>query len=265
MVAIGIPDLPLVSGHPVLDLVNTVEPRTSGPPERDHLARPADLLAWARRAGVVDDPEADAVAGTWADDPAAADRSLRAAFEIRESAYAVLAAALAAEPHDITAIGTGAEGARPGIAWVDTTPRIGVAGAEEAGGRIDMAWGDGDPSYHVDRVSGPAARLAGHWSAAVGRARLDPGTGVPIRVSVGTRADSLVVDRLAYSAVELLSTVDLRHLRACPIDDGGCGWLFLDRSRNGSRRWCAMGDCGAQAKARRLTARRRAARVSAKD
>jgi predicted RNA-binding Zn ribbon-like protein len=219
MVAIGIPDLPLVSGHPVLDLVNTVEPRSPGPPERDHLARPADLLAWARRAGVVDDAEADAIAGTWAGDPAAADRALRAAVEIRESTYAVLTAALAAEPHDVTAIGRDAKG----------------------------------------------ARLAGHWAAAVGRARLDPGATSPIRVTVGTEVDSLVVDRLAYSAVDLLSTVDLRHLRACPLDDGGCGWLFLDRSRNGSRRWCAMGDCGARAKSRRLTARRRAARGSGKD
>ena len=226
MVAVGIPDLPLVSGHPVLDLVNTVEPRAPGPPERDHLARPADLLAWARRTGVVDGPEADAVAGTWADDPVAADRSLRAAVDVRESAYAVLTTALAAEPPDVTAFGAGAEGA--------------------------------------------AARLAGHWSAAVGRARLDPDPNAPIRITVGTSADTLVVDRLAYAAVALLSTVDLRHLRACPPDDGGCGWLFLDRSRNGSRRWCAMGDCGAQAKARRLTARRRAARrraerVSGKD
>jgi predicted RNA-binding Zn ribbon-like protein len=219
MVAVGISDLPLVSGHPVLDLVNTVEPRSPGPPERDHLARPADLLAWARRAGVVDDAEADAIAGTWAGDPAAADRSLRAAVEIRESTYAVLAAALAAEPHDVTAIGRGAEG----------------------------------------------TRLAGHWAAAVRRARLEPGATSPIRVTVGTEVDSLVVDRLAYSAVDLLSTVDLRHLRACPLDDGGCGWLFLDRSRNGSRRWCAMGDCGTQAKSRRLTARRRAARASGKD
>jgi predicted RNA-binding Zn ribbon-like protein len=32
---------------------------------------------------------------------------------------------------------------------------------------------------------------------------------------------------------------------------GGCGWLFVDESRNGSRRWCSMKDCGNRAKARR--------------
>jgi predicted RNA-binding Zn ribbon-like protein len=55
-------------------------------------------------------------------------------------------------------------------------------------------------------------------------------------------------------------TVDLDRVRVCPLDEGGCGWVFLDRSRNGSRRWCAMADCGTQAKSRRLTARRRATR-----
>ena len=52
-------------------------------------------------------------------------------------------------------------------------------------------------------------------------------------------------------------------LQACPVDDGGCGWLFLDRSRNGSRRWCAMEDCGTRAKIRKLGARRRATGVPA--
>jgi predicted RNA-binding Zn ribbon-like protein len=37
--------------------------------------------------------------------------------------------------------------------------------------------------------------------------------------------------------------------------------VFLDRSRNGSRRWCRMADCGTTVKARRLTERRRAARA----
>jgi predicted RNA-binding Zn ribbon-like protein len=36
--------------------------------------------------------------------------------------------------------------------------------------------------------------------------------------------------------------------------------MFLDRSRNHSRRWCRMADCGTEVKARRLTERRRATR-----
>jgi predicted RNA-binding Zn ribbon-like protein len=31
----------------------------------------------------------------------------------------------------------------------------------------------------------------------------------------------------------------------------GCGWLFLDTSRNHLRRWCTMDECGNRAKMRR--------------
>ncbi|MEV4754963.1 CGNR zinc finger domain-containing protein [Micromonospora sp. NPDC049559] len=108
-------------------------------------------------------------------------------------------------------------------------------------------------------------RLALRWAAAAARSELllDPTGAGAVRLRVGTAPALLVPDRLAYAAVELLRTVDLGRLRTCPLDEGGCGWLFLDSSRNGSRRWCAMADCGAHAKARRLTARRRAARLPA--
>jgi len=62
----------------------------------------------------------------------------------------------------------------------------------------------------------------------------------------------------------VLQTADLSRVRRCPPSEGGCGWLFLDQSRNGSRRWCRMADCGTAAKSRRLTERRRAARATAR-
>jgi predicted RNA-binding Zn ribbon-like protein len=37
------------------------------------------------------------------------------------------------------------------------------------------------------------------------------------------------------------------RVKACRGDD--CRWVFIDGSRNGSRRWCAMADCGNRAKA----------------
>ena len=80
----------------------------------------------------------------------------------------------------------------------------------------------------------------------------------PVISAAGMR----VPDRLADAAVDLLRTLDVAQLKTCPLVDGGCGWLFLDRSRNSSRRWCSMDDCGAKAKARRLTDRRRRARSS---
>jgi len=87
-------------------------------------------------------------------------------------------------------------------------------------------------------------------------------TGPAVRLVVGTTPALMIADRLAEAAIDLLRTVDLKHVRICPIPEGGCGWLFLDRSRNSSRRWCAMADCGTQAKARRLTERRRADRAT---
>lgn len=47
----------------------------------------------------------------------------------------------------------------------------------------------------------------------------------------------------------LFEDEDLSRLRQC--GDDGCGWLFLDRSKNGSRRWCSSADCGNRARARR--------------
>ncbi len=53
---------------------------------------------------------------------------------------------------------------------------------------------------------------------------------------------------IARDAAALL-TGDLRRVKRCPSHD--CLWLFHDDSKNLSRRWCAMDDCGTLAKVRR--------------
>lgn len=58
---------------------------------------------------------------------------------------------------------------------------------------------------------------------------------------------------LALDAIDILRFDDLSRLRRCPGED--CGWLFLDTSKNGKRRWCDMNVCGNRAKARRHRAR----------
>jgi len=64
---------------------------------------------------------------------------------------------------------------------------------------------------------------------------------------------------VARSAAEMLTMGDLTRLHAC--EGEGCGWLFEDTSRNRSRQWCTMEDCGNLAKVRRFRTRsRRAAR-----
>lgn len=52
------------------------------------------------------------------------------------------------------------------------------------------------------------------------------------------------------SAGELLASDRLDRVRQC-ADDRGCSYLFIDTSRNRSRRWCSMESCGNRAKARR--------------
>lgn len=113
----------------------------------------------------------------------------------------------------------------------------------------------------------PLDHLSLAWAAAQPRARLRPaagGTGIA-RWVVDAPPGLLVADRVTQDAVELLCGVDVTRLGRCPVEADGCGWLFLDHSRNRSRRWCAMGDCGNGAKARRLTERRRRSRTQAGD
>jgi predicted RNA-binding Zn ribbon-like protein len=61
---------------------------------------------------------------------------------------------------------------------------------------------------------------------------------------------------LAHATVELLGDGPLDRLKRC----AGCRWLFLDASKNRSRHWCSMEECGTHAKMRRYVERRRAAR-----
>jgi predicted RNA-binding Zn ribbon-like protein len=67
---------------------------------------------------------------------------------------------------------------------------------------------------------------------------------------------------IARSAADLLrSKDDLPRVRECGSET--CEWLFIDKSRNHSRRWCDMNDCGNRAKVRRFRQRQRAPRAKA--
>lgn len=60
---------------------------------------------------------------------------------------------------------------------------------------------------------------------------------------------------VASAAAELLTSERLERVKRCPGES--CGWLFVDESRNRSRQWCAMADCGNVAKVRRFRERQR--------
>lgn len=63
---------------------------------------------------------------------------------------------------------------------------------------------------------------------------------------------------LVEDAADLLSSELLDRIKVCGGTD--CKWLFLDESRNRSRRWCEMSECGNRAKQRRYHRRQKRAR-----
>jgi predicted RNA-binding Zn ribbon-like protein len=62
---------------------------------------------------------------------------------------------------------------------------------------------------------------------------------------------------IVLAAAELLASESRTQIHECGGE--GCGWLFLDTSRNRRRRWCTMQGCGNRAKARRFYERTREA------
>jgi predicted RNA-binding Zn ribbon-like protein len=63
----------------------------------------------------------------------------------------------------------------------------------------------------------------------------------------------LPIHRLTLAAMDLLEDLPRERLKRCAAD--GCGWIFLDTSKSGRRRWCSMSDCGNEAKQRRFRSR----------
>lgn len=54
-----------------------------------------------------------------------------------------------------------------------------------------------------------------------------------------------ITSPIFMDAFELLLSDKLERIKECP----NCGWLFLDSTRNGKRRWCSMKNCGSNVKA----------------
>ena len=71
--------------------------------------------------------------------------------------------------------------------------------------------------------------------------------------------DAAPLDRVAWlvmqSATALLTSADVEHVHQCALEN--CGWLFLDLSKNKTRRWCAMKLCGNKSKVRQHRAMRK--------
>ncbi|NTX30459.1 ABATE domain-containing protein [Burkholderia pyrrocinia] len=84
-------------------------------------------------------------------------------------------------------------------------------------------------------------------SPRVALARIDGGYAWRIGGAGATLAGLL--SPVLWSATDLLGGARLAKVKRCAND--ACQWLFIDDSKNGSRRWCSMSSCGNRAKAYR--------------
>ncbi|VWD31315.1 PF07336 family protein [Burkholderia lata] len=94
------------------------------------------------------------------------------------------------------------------------------------------------------------ALLGGFLAEAAPRvalARIDGGYAWLIGEGRATLAGLL--SPVLWSAIDLLGGARLAKVKRCAND--ACQWLFIDDSKNGSRRWCSMSSCGNRAKAYR--------------
>jgi predicted RNA-binding Zn ribbon-like protein len=112
--------------------------------------------------------------------------------------------------------------------------------------------------------TGPAASLAtvqALYAEAMTKARLGPGEhGYEWRFTGDDPARAWWP--IAVSAVRLLTDGPLDRVKVCAAE-AGCLGLFLDTSKNHSRRWCTMAGCGVDAKVQRQATRRQATRRQA--
>jgi predicted RNA-binding Zn ribbon-like protein len=113
----------------------------------------------------------------------------------------------------------------------------------------------------VDRTAAEPSdidRLASAWRAALAVATSHPE--LPLRWTIEPTGPARLAHAIALSIGELVHQPDQSGLRRC--DGDGCGWLFLDTTRNHSRRWCDPLDCGNRARVRSYAERHRRPSVS---
>ncbi len=189
-----------------LDFANTVGGSRINAP-REYLSSYAELVEWARQAGIVTPADADRLRVRAARRPSDAASALARAIELREAIYRVFNAVSAERRPDAEDLRLVGRVTADAVARSMIVVRAGV---------YDWSWSG--ENNDLDRIRYAVARAAS----------------------------------------ELLMKGDLRVVGECASET--CTWLFIDTSRNRSRRWCSMSDCGNRAKARRHYERAKGAR-----
>lgn len=107
------------------------------------------------------------------------------------------------------------------------------------------------------RIGQEVAELNGRWlGRALAEMALNGRDGGGSLTLAWPRAAQVLESPLwsvAWSAARLLASDEVGRIRRCGGID--CGWFYVDRSRNGLRRWCQMETCGTVMKTRRRAER----------
>jgi predicted RNA-binding Zn ribbon-like protein len=197
----------LIGGHPVLDLVNTLDNRFVETRCVELLTTYADVLRFGRQSRTLSANQVARLANRARS--SAATRVLKGVHQLREALAALF--------------------------YVDS---VGASLNRDALKVVERHVMDADAHRELvsrrttKRASPSGASFA--WGLPVNRLEL------PLWV-------------LSKSADALLTTVNFSRIRSCQRDS--CRWLFLDLSKNHSRRWCDMKVCGNRVKAQRFHAK----------
>ena len=99
-----------------------------------------------------------------------------------------------------------------------------------------------------------------HVKRAIAHAVMSSAAGhLGLELTVQRSGLEFVNHELSLRSLDLLREAPLQRIRVCSGDR--CGWLFIDRSKGGRRRWCDMATCGNTAKSRRHYQRTRIQRI----
>jgi predicted RNA-binding Zn ribbon-like protein len=190
-------NLDLKSGHPALEFTNTVNNHASQNPG-ETLFKYEDVLAWAKRVGLVRAEQVESLKRKAAAQSAEAAQLFAKSLELREALYRMFVAQTKGKPPS-----------RADLVILNSVFRSFASGAQviHSAGQFEWQWKFNEAGL-----------------------------------------ESLVCV-IALSAADLMTSEYYARLKQC-ADQEGCGWLFVDTSKNHSRRWCDINDCGNRAKQR---------------
>jgi predicted RNA-binding Zn ribbon-like protein len=224
--------LKLLGGRLSLDFANTADWHASDHPV-EFLTSYADLVAWSQRVGLLTDHQAQRLLKEAARRPEGATAVLERAIALREAIYRIFSAISHGHPPQAADLATFNAELSRALAQSQIVSTLRQPFDPSTGLRAGSA---------QDKAQDTAVEgFAWDWAGA---------------------EDALdqMLWPVVHDAADLLTSEELDRVGQCA--DDRCGWLFLDTSRNRSRRWCSMEDCGNRAKVRRHYERKRAVRKS---